>query len=400
MSFNLRRKVIGSLIASAVAFSMIPAMAFADTTGSQAVQVSISGTMVATADTPAEQTSNGITFTVAGDNSQASGNWIGVGASGGTYTISIDKEGAYAGGVITGVEIPLNGNFISCNFVSGEGWDANSFASGSTFTWSGDPTTSVSFTLAPGEGQSHYFNYSSITVYVLVPVDEFAVVGADGKTSGDMFVGDELPIFLDYVPENTTYDLSTVSWSVSPETEDVRVSTDEGGNYIVVADTTGVFEITATLVDVSATFTVYVGVEVDVLRLFYPDTGEHLYTIDMGEAAYLEERGWTIEGTAWTTPSISSTPVYRLFNENNGEHLYTADEGEAAHLETLGWKLEGTAWYAHDDSGVPVYRVFNPSATTNTHLITSDEGEIAHLVSQGWQNEGTAMYACPELAIA
>lgn len=407
MSINLRRKVIGSLIASAVAISMIPAMAFADSTTinampTSAVNVDQEGQTVTTG-----TRGGGITISVTGLDSNIGNNWgIGVGyTEGGVYTFTLD-ETAYPDYAITKIEIGIGG-MGNCEYSndSTTGWDTTKFSANSTFTWAGTPTNEVSLALTAtgAQGDSHYVNLNSITVYVDIPVSAFSVVDSEGSTSGYMCMGEELPLIVSWDPETTTYDMTQITWSVSPETEDVRVQDLGEGNYIVVADTTGEFVITATVTghpEVTASYTVTIANEVEVLRLFYPDTGEHLYTIDRGEAEYLANRGWTIEGTAWTTPSISSIAVYRLFNPNNGEHLYTADEGEAAHLETLGWRIEGTAWYAHDDSGVPVYRVFNPSATTNTHLITSDEGEIAHLVSQGWQNEGTAMYACPELAIA
>ncbi|MBP3810468.1 MAG: hypothetical protein ILA15_07035 [Clostridiales bacterium] len=403
MSINLRRKVVGSLIASAVAISMIPAMAFADSTTinampTSAVNVDQEGQTVTT-----DTRGGGVTISVTGLGSNIGNNWgIGVGyTEGGVYTFTLD-ETAYPDYAITKIEIGI-GNMANCEYNndSTTGWDTTKFSANSTFTWAGTPTNKVSLALTAtgAQGDNHYVNLSSITVYVDIPVSAFSVVDSEDSTSGYMCVGDEFPLFIDYDPETTTYDMTKITWSVSPETEDVRVEDLGEGDYIVVADTTGEFVITATVTghpEVTASYTVTIADEVEVLRLFYPDTGEHLYTIDMGEAAYLEEHGWSIEGSAWTTPSISSIAVYRLFNDNNGEHLYTADEGEAAYLETLGWKIEGIAWYAHDDTGVPVYRVFNPSATTNTHLITADEGEIDHLVNAGWKLEGVAMYACPD----
>ncbi len=47
------------------------------------------------------------------------------------------------------------------------------------------------------------------------------------------------------------------------------------------------------------------------LRLFNPNTGEHLYTGDESEKDILVGWGWQYEGEAWISPLMSNTPVYR-----------------------------------------------------------------------------------------
>ncbi len=147
--------------------------------------------------------------------------------------------------------------------------------------------------------------------------------------------------------------------------------------------------------------TVYVAVPVseEVFRLFNEDTGEHLYSADEGEVAYLvEEAGWSNEGPCWVAPYATGTAVYRLFNESDGEHLYIADQGEISYLVDQGWKNEGVAFFSYDgEGGTPVYRVFDPNGLAFTHTYSIDEGEVAYLVDNGWRNEGEAFYGLPEL---
>ena len=146
--------------------------------------------------------------------------------------------------------------------------------------------------------------------------------------------------------------------------------------------------------------TVYVDVPVseEVFRLFNEDTGEHLYTADEGEIAYLEDAGWNNEGVCWVAPFSSGTEVYRLFNESDGEHLYIADLGEISYLVDQGWNNEGVAFFSYDgEGGTPVYRVFDPNGLAFTHAYSTDEGEVAYLVENGWNNEGEAFYGLPEL---
>ena len=148
----------------------------------------------------------------------------------------------------------------------------------------------------------------------------------------------------------------------------------------------------------SITVSVEVPVSEEVFRLFNEDTGEHLYTADEGEIAYLVNAGWKNEGTCWVAPFATGTEVYRLFNESDGEHLYIADQGEISYLVDQGWKNEGVAFFSYDgEGGTPVYRVFDPNGLAFTHTYSTDEGEVAYLVDNGWRNEGEAFYGLPEL---
>ncbi|MFV0528006.1 MAG: hypothetical protein ACK5MN_04685 [Lachnospiraceae bacterium] len=39
------------------------------------------------------------------------------------------------------------------------------------------------------------------------------------------------------------------------------------------------------------------------------------------------------------------TAVYCLYNPNSGKHLYTMDIRKRDCLPVIGWKYEGLAWY-------------------------------------------------------
>jgi hypothetical protein len=133
---------------------------------------------------------------------------------------------------------------------------------------------------------------------------------------------------------------------------------------------------------------------VKVYRVYNPNTGEHLYTIDEKEAKYLPTIGWISEGVGWYAPETSKAPVTRMFNPNNGgEHVYTTDAKEVAALEKAGWKNEGTKFYSATSKYFPLYRQYNPNAIANNHNYTGNIYERTVLVSLGWKDEGVKLYA-------
>jgi hypothetical protein len=133
---------------------------------------------------------------------------------------------------------------------------------------------------------------------------------------------------------------------------------------------------------------------IQMMRLYNPYTGEHLYTSSVEEKLNLVGLGWSDEGDAWVAPSISATSVCRLYNPyaEGGDHFYTANVAEYVSLQAAGWSGEGVAWFSDDAHGVEIYRAYNPFATTGTHHYTADAGEVASLVECGWTGEGTAWY--------
>ncbi len=128
------------------------------------------------------------------------------------------------------------------------------------------------------------------------------------------------------------------------------------------------------------------------LRLYNPNSGEHLYTQSSNEYATLGSIGWVQEGRAWVAPTSSSTPVYRLYNPNTGDHHYTLSKNEYKTLGSIGWKQEGLAWYSDDAKSVPIYRLFNPNVVVGTHHYTLSENEYNSLGKIGWVKEGVAWY--------
>ena len=129
-------------------------------------------------------------------------------------------------------------------------------------------------------------------------------------------------------------------------------------------------------------------------RLYNKWTGEHFYTASATERNSLTKVGWTYEGTGWTAPKKSNTPVYRLYNPyvNGGDHHYTTSATERDALRSEGWRYEGVGWYSDDAKGVPLYRQYNPYAVTGTHNYTADTRERDHLISLGWRDEKIAWY--------
>lgn len=130
---------------------------------------------------------------------------------------------------------------------------------------------------------------------------------------------------------------------------------------------------------------------VSMYRLYNPNSGEHLFTIDANEYATLPRYGWRQEGIAWTSPS-EGTPVYRLYNPYSGDHHYTMDANEYASLPRYGWRQEGIVFRSDPAKGRAIYRLFNPYATAGTHHYTLDANEYASLPHHGWRQEGVAWY--------
>lgn len=134
----------------------------------------------------------------------------------------------------------------------------------------------------------------------------------------------------------------------------------------------------------------------DMHRLYNPNTGEHFYTASTEERDNLTALGWQYEGVAWRAPERSNTPVYRLFNPNSGEHHYTMSAEERDTLVGYGWNFEGIGWYSDDSKSVPLYRLYNPNAVgqfeAGAHHYTSSQKERDDLIAIGWNYEGIGWY--------
>lgn len=162
----------------------------------------------------------------------------------------------------------------------------------------------------------------------------------------------------------------------------------------------------------------------DVVRLYNPWTGEHLFSADQAEVAAREKDGWKNEGTFWKAYTHLGdwqskfksdkwdTAVYRLYNPNNGEHLYTTAAAEYNKLTSIGWNGEGVVFYsvkmaldannnvtsdaafkgdgthAGDEDAINkapqgVYRAFNKNVEVGTHNFAGYE-ENATMLANGW----------------
>lgn len=133
-----------------------------------------------------------------------------------------------------------------------------------------------------------------------------------------------------------------------------------------------------------------------VMRLYNPNTGEHLFTTSEAERINLASLGWNVEGNDWSVPATSDYPIYRVYNPNNGDHHYTTSADEVSALVSYGWISEGTKLYsltAEDDDNIAIYRMYNPNANgAGSHHYTSSEAECAALQAKGWNFEGLAWY--------
>ena len=78
-------------------------------------------------------------------------------------------------------------------------------------------------------------------------------------------------------------------------------------------------------------------------RLCNSYSGEPLFTSDAHERDVLSKIGWTYEGGAWISPSVSNNPIFRLYNPHSGNHHFTASRNEYDTLGTIGWIREGLA---------------------------------------------------------
>lgn len=131
---------------------------------------------------------------------------------------------------------------------------------------------------------------------------------------------------------------------------------------------------------------------VPVYGFYNPNSGEHLFTVDLGEADNLGAAGWTEGDIKWYAPTLGD-PVYRLYNPNEplGDHHYTTSAAEVEILVEAGWRNEEAAFYTADTDftfTVPVYGVYNPNAypsgMTGAHHFTINKEEADSLLEKGW----------------
>lgn len=139
------------------------------------------------------------------------------------------------------------------------------------------------------------------------------------------------------------------------------------------------------------------GQGLNMYRLYNPNSGEHFYTSNLGEARNVFGAGWRWEGVGWVAPS-SGDNVYRLYNRFAGDHHYTLSTHERDVLVSKGWTYEGVGWKS--GGGVSVLRQYNPNAVAGTHNFTTSTGEDSALGAAGWRREGKAWQALSTRALA
>ena len=147
------------------------------------------------------------------------------------YSFAIDGTGKFSSGFITKIEINAT-SIDGCAVQAGSGWST----SGTTVTWEGTADSSVSMTLESTSGSSHRLHFSSITVYVEVPVTSVTITGVPTDL---VTVGSTVQLGVVVEPSNTTY--KVVTW----ETDSECATVDENGLVTVTGE--GVTRITATV---------------------------------------------------------------------------------------------------------------------------------------------------------
>lgn len=176
------------------------------------------------------------------------------------------------------------------------------------------------------------------------------------------------------------YTVSTVSVADS-EKKAVKVTANEDGTFSFKQPENGAA--------VNVTF----AKAVQSYRVYNPNTGEHVYTLDENEKNSLVKAGWKDEAFAWTTPEKSGTPIYRVYNPNAGDHHYTTNKAEVDMLVKAGWKNEGVAMYSSPSNKVKVYRLYNPNQYAHNHHYTVSKAEKDQLIKYGWKDEGVGWLA-------
>ncbi|GAB2025291.1 hypothetical protein OfM1_13620 [Lactovum odontotermitis] len=130
--------------------------------------------------------------------------------------------------------------------------------------------------------------------------------------------------------------------------------------------------------------------DVNIYRLYNPNSGEHFYTSTKFERNSLVDSGWDYEGVGWAAPETGA-PVYRLYNPNSGDHYYTSSDFERDNLVAQGWNYEGIYWQSGGPVGVSV--AYNPNALSGVHNFTTSQTEETNLLNNGWQDGKTAWMA-------
>lgn len=130
---------------------------------------------------------------------------------------------------------------------------------------------------------------------------------------------------------------------------------------------------------------------IPIYRVYNPNSGEHLHTMNGNEKDFLVRLGWRYEGISMRVLG-SGRQLFRIYNPNSGEHFFTLNGGERDHLTSVGWRYEGIAWHT-PWTGMPMYRVYNPNTRgAGAHHYTMDANERDFLTRAGWRYEGISWH--------
>ncbi|EOH86259.1 C39 family peptidase [Enterococcus pallens] len=130
---------------------------------------------------------------------------------------------------------------------------------------------------------------------------------------------------------------------------------------------------------------------IPIYRVYNPNSGEHLHTMNGNEKDFLVRLGWRYEGISMRVLG-SGRELFRVYNPNSGEHFFTLNGAERDQLKSVGWRYEGIAWHT-PWSGLPMYRVYNPNTRgAGAHHYTMDANERDSLTRAGWRYEGISWH--------
>ena len=244
MRTKLGKKLVGSLITCSLVFGLLPGISVTARSALPDGTVDVDATPTATVKAGTPATYGGIVLsalTGSEDIKVANGDHrFQVGDGGYTeadYTFAIDADGDYTGGFITKIEINAT-SIDGCTVQAGSGWSTLD----GIVTWEGTAASSVSMTLESTSGRSHRLHFSSITVYVEVPVTSVTITGVPVDF---VTVGSTVQLGVVVEPSNTTY--KVVTW----ETDSECATVDENGLVTVTGE--DIIVITATLGDKEGT---------------------------------------------------------------------------------------------------------------------------------------------------
>jgi hypothetical protein len=116
--------------------------------------------------------------------------------------------------------------------------------------------------------------------------------------------------------------------------------------------------------------------------------GLHHYTTNVYEIEQMVNNGWDYEQVAFLDKG--ERWLYRVYNPNDGNHLFTLNSHEKDELTALGWHDEGVGWRV-SLSGKPVYRIYNPGS--GEHIYTLNYEEVKAAVAAGMHDEGIAWWS-------